>query len=215
MEMRCLCSHWSHAAELRFCSAESHRNERLDNVPIDRTFKFVILSISSSDWRYCKRPMFNGMTLLHSVACFAPFTLVTRMVKICPEMTFARARDCLGRTALHVAAAAGCRASPALIKSIAKANPVACDAADDDGNTPLHLECDSSCVLFEFERPLSPQEPPDHDAISISALLSLSEWIHNATTIVVTQLMFSLSRERVVLLMSPWQVAVSYIVPQW
>eukprot|EP00573_Skeletonema_grethae_P005433 CAMPEP_0201706288 /NCGR_PEP_ID=MMETSP0578-20130828/48292_1 /ASSEMBLY_ACC=CAM_ASM_000663 /TAXON_ID=267565 /ORGANISM="Skeletonema grethea, Strain CCMP 1804" /LENGTH=90 /DNA_ID=CAMNT_0048194711 /DNA_START=493 /DNA_END=765 /DNA_ORIENTATION=- len=90
-------------------------------------------------------------------------------------MTFARARDCLGRTALHVAAAAGCRASPALIKSIAKANPVACDAADDDGNTPLHLECDSSCVLFEFERPLSPQEPPDHDAISISALLSLSE----------------------------------------
>ncbi len=115
-------------------------------------------------------PIFNGMTLLHSVARYnAPLTLVTRMIEICPEMTIAR--DCLGRTALHVAA--GCRASPALIKAIANANPAACDATDEDGTTPLHFACDSSCVLFEDERSFLPQgPPPDHDAIR--ALLSES-----------------------------------------
>ena len=114
-------------------------------------------------------PEFNGMTLLHAVVRGnAPLDLVTEMMEICPKMT--TARDCLGRTALHVAA--GCRVSPALIKAVARVNPAACDATDEDGNTPLHFACDSSCVLFQ--RPLSPQEqePPDHDAIC--ALLSES-----------------------------------------
>ena len=149
------------------CLIEMKDWTRFQSIALSSSSFFQALSDAIVD-----RPMFNGMTLLHSVVRYnAPFTLVTRMMKMCPEMTFTR--DCLGRTALHVAA--GCRASPALIKAIAKANPVACDTADDDRNTPLHLACDSSCVLFEFERPLSPQEPPDHDAISISALLSLSE----------------------------------------
>jgi len=114
-------------------------------------------------------PEFNGMTLLHAVVRGnAPLALVTEMMEICPKMT--TARDCLGRTALHVAA--GCRVSPALIKAVARVNPAACDATDEDGNTPLHFACDSSCVLFQ--RPLSSQEqePPDHDAIC--ALLSES-----------------------------------------
>ncbi len=115
-------------------------------------------------------PILNGMTMLHAVVRYnAPLYVVAKMIETCPEMM--TARDCLGRTALHVAA--GCGASPALIKAIANANPAACDAADEDGNTPLHFACDSSCVLFGGQRSLLSQElPPDHDAIR--ALLSES-----------------------------------------
>jgi ankyrin repeat protein len=71
--------------------------------------------------------------------------MVAKMMKICPDLP--AAKDCLGRTPLHVAA--GSAATPSLIKLIAHAHPASCDAIDEDGKTPLHFACDSSCELFE------------------------------------------------------------------
>jgi hypothetical protein len=86
------------------------------------------------------------MTLLHAVVrCNPPLYMVAKMMKICPDLP--AAKDCLGRTPLHVAA--GSAASPRLIKLIAHAHPASCDATDEDGKTPLHFACDSSCELFE------------------------------------------------------------------
>ena len=95
------------------------------------------------------------------------------------------ATDCLNRTPLHVAA--GCKASATLIKRIARSYPVACVIQDAEGKTPLHLACDSSCVLFEDQIDVtdengtstssSNREPPNHE--SIAALLSIS--LHAAT----------------------------------
>ena len=75
----------------------------------------------------------------------------------------------------------GCKASASLIKFIARAYPAACVAQDEEGKTPLHFACDSSCVLFEDQNDdvdendasTSSQEPaPNHE--SIVALLSIS-----------------------------------------
>lgn len=115
----------------------------------------------------------NGMTLLHAVArCSPPLDIVAQMVAICPYMP--SAKDCLNRTPLHVAA--GSNASASLIELLARANPAACDVQDDEGNTPLHFVCDSSCVLFEEdvfnEGSNIPRQPPNHEAVA--ALLSYS-----------------------------------------
>ena len=98
------------------------------------------------------------------------------MIRICPYLT--AVTDCLKRTPLHVAA--GCKASASLIKLIARAYPAACVVQDEEGKTPLHLACDSSCVLFEDQNDdddendasTSNQESPNHK--SIVALLSIS-----------------------------------------
>jgi len=53
---------------------------------------------------------FNGMTLLHAVCRFNPPSSVVRnMILLCPDD--AKARDCLNRTALHVATGTGASAS--------------------------------------------------------------------------------------------------------
>eukprot|EP00986_Skeletonema_menzelii_P006654 scaffold2532_cov79-Skeletonema_menzelii.AAC.15 len=93
-----------------------------------------------------RSPEFNGMTLLHAVVRYnPPLDVVRRMIDLCPDQL--AAKDCLGRTPLHVAA--GSSAEPRLIKLIANAYPASCDATDEDGKTPLHFACDSSCELFE------------------------------------------------------------------
>ena len=84
-------------------------------------------------------PEFHGMTLLHAVVRRnPPLDIVAKMIEICPEQP--AAKDCLGRTALHVAAASA--ASPKVIRLIAHACPTSCDATDEDGKTPLHFACD-------------------------------------------------------------------------
>eukprot|EP00984_Skeletonema_dohrnii_P022442 scaffold11572_cov95-Skeletonema_dohrnii-CCMP3373.AAC.2 len=112
------------------------------------------------------------MTLLHAaVKCNPPTELVLDMIEICPDLL--AARDCLGRTPLHVAA--GSAAAPRLIKILAHVCPPACEVQDVDGKTPLHFACDSSCELFEDkddETESATLRAPCHDAIC--ALLSES-----------------------------------------
>ena len=121
------------------------------------------------------------MTLLHAALRFnPPLDIAAQMIRICPYLP--AATDCLKRTPLHVAA--GCKASASLIKLIARAHPAACVVQDEEGKTPLHFACDSSCVLFEDQNDAAvddendastsnqEQEPPNHK--SIVALLSIS-----------------------------------------
>ena len=114
------------------------------------------------------------MTLLHAVVRGnPPLDIVAKMIKLCPEQP--AAKDCLGRTALHVAAASA--ASPKVVRLIAHACPNSCDATDVDGKTPLHFACDINCELFEGDRsPVAPRRVC-HD--TIRALLS--ESIHAST----------------------------------
>ena len=115
----------------------------------------------------------GGMTLLHAVArCNPPLDVVAKMIEIVPEQL--AAKDCLGRTALHVAAASA--AAPKVIKLIAHACPTSCDATDVDGKTPLHFACDITCELFEGDSPVLPRKVC-HD--TICALLS--ESLHAST----------------------------------
>ena len=126
---------------------------------------------------FASHPEFHGMTLLHAVVrCNPPLDIVAKMIEICPEQP--AAKDCLGRTALHVAAASA--ASPKVIKLIAHACPTSCDATDEDGKTPLHFACDVTCKLFEGDSDSIPTAVPRkvcHD--TIRALLS--ESIHAST----------------------------------
>eukprot|EP00984_Skeletonema_dohrnii_P024932 scaffold14073_cov167-Skeletonema_dohrnii-CCMP3373.AAC.2 len=61
------------------------------------------------------------------------------MIRVCPEMS--AAKDCLGRTPLHVAS--GLKASASLLKILALPG---CVVQDEGGNTPLHFLCDA-CYL--------------------------------------------------------------------
>jgi hypothetical protein len=75
------------------------------------------------------------------------------------------------------------KASASLLKLLAHACPAACDVQDEEGKTPLHFACDSSCVLFEEDHhddgddDDTSKQPPNHE--SVAALLSYS--IHAAT----------------------------------
>jgi ankyrin repeat protein len=103
-------------------------------------FRSIVNSLHNSN-------EFNGMTLLHALVRFnPPLNIVTAMIEICPDQL--TAKDCLGRTPLHVAAGSSA-SDPDLIKFIAHANPASCIATDEDGKTPLHFACDNCCVLFE------------------------------------------------------------------
>ena len=120
----------------------------------------------------------NGMTILHTTVRFnPPLDIVAQIIKLCPVMP--AAKDCLNRTPLHVAA--GSKASASLLKLLADAFPAACDVQDEEGKTPLHFACDSSCVLFEDDddddENVTSKQPPNHE--SVAALLSYS--IHAAT----------------------------------
>ncbi len=117
-----------------------------------------------------KSTQYGGMTILHAAVRYEPpLAIVAKIINFCPELL--SAKDCLGRTPLHVAA--GLRVSPLLIRLIAHAYPAACYTVDDDGKTPLHLTCDSSCELFEEDEDNpTPLTPPNHN--SIQALLSES-----------------------------------------
>ena len=111
------------------------------------------------------------MTLLHAVVrCNPPLDIVTKMIEICPDLP--AAKDCLGRTPLHVAA--GSAAKPRLIKLIAHAHPASCDAQDEDGKTPLHFACDISCVLFEDDDATNQSMPREVCHDTVSSLLSES-----------------------------------------
>ena len=110
------------------------------------------------------------MTLLHAIVRYSPpLDIVAKMIEMCPDLP--AAKDCIGRTPLHVAA--GSSANPILIKLIAHACPASCEAKDEDGKTPLHFACDSSCELFEedFNKGL-PETQVCHD--TVRALLSES-----------------------------------------
>lgn len=121
-------------------------------------------------------PEYNGMTLLHAVArCNPPSVIVAEMIEICPDLP--AAKDCLGRTPLHVAT--GSTASPKVIKLIAHAHPTSCTARDEDGKTPLHFACDVTCELFEGDIPIKKQVPRRVCHDTVRALLS--ESIHSAT----------------------------------
>jgi len=127
-------------------------------------------------------PQLNGMTILHTTVRFnPPLDIVAQMIEICPDMP--AAKNCFNRTPLHVAA--GSKASASLLKLLADAFPAACDVQDEEGKTPLHFACDSSCVLFEDDddddddgdENDTSKQPPNHE--SVAALLSYS--IHAAT----------------------------------
>ncbi len=115
---------------------------------------------------------FNGMTLLHALVRFnPPLNIVTAMTEICPDQL--TAKDCLGRTPLHVAA--GSSADPDLIKFIAHANPASCIATDEDGKTPLRFACDNCCVLFEDDNDdVNSRSPREVCHDTVRALLSES-----------------------------------------
>lgn len=115
------------------------------------------------------------MSLLHACLCYSPpLGVVVKMVNMFPDRTSAlRAQDCMGRTPLHIAAA--CDANPMVIKLLISANPSTCNILDQDGRTPLHLACDSSCsILDENDTQSQPQqrEAPSYGAVR--ALLSES-----------------------------------------
>ena len=145
-----------------------------------QTFEKVALSNPKFFRTLCKAiagcEEFHGMTLLHAVVRHdPPLNIVAKIIDICPRLL--NDTDCLGRTALHVAAGMG--ASSSLIYLIAHSCPSSCIAQDEDGKTPLHFACDSSCELFEdsSSSSLSRSSIPDHE--SIRDLLSVS--IHAAT----------------------------------
>ena len=120
-------------------------------------------------------PNYNGMTLLHAVVrCNPPSDIVAKMIEICPELS--AAKDCLGRTPLHVATASA--AAPKVIKLIAHAHPTSCNTRDEDGKTPLHFACDVTCELFECDVPVK-RVPRKVCHDTVRALLS--ESIHAAT----------------------------------
>ncbi len=103
---------------------------------------------------------FNGMTFLHAALRHnPPLSIVAGITKICPD-TPSR-RDCLNRTALHVAAGVG--ADVDVIKYLAMADPEACRVQDADGRTPLHFACDIDCQLFEGEE--RKRDPPSYEMV--------------------------------------------------
>ncbi|KAL7495823.1 hypothetical protein ACHAWT_006321 [Skeletonema menzelii] len=111
---------------------------------------------------------FNGMTLLHACCRHEPpLEIIVQMIRLRPELV--SARDCLGRTPLHIAA--GCSAQPHVIKTLAHADPSTCNVQDEDKRTPLHLACDRDCNLFE-----DPEDSKSRELSydSVRALLSES-----------------------------------------
>ncbi len=134
-------------------------------------FKAVTKTIASC-------PELNGMTLLHAVARHnPPLDIVAKMISTCPKLP--AARDCLNRTPLHVAAGSG--ASSKLIKLIAYACPASCEAQDEDGKTPLHYACDTSCELFEEDFVSKQQSRTPRQVCHDSIKALLSESLHAAT----------------------------------
>lgn len=107
----------------------------------------------------------SGVTFLHAaVRNDPPVDIIAEIIQLCPNSP--RARDCLNRTPLHVAAGVG--ASAAVIKHLVRIYPEACNVQDEDGRIPLHFACDSECLLFEGDQVR--RDPPDFEVVC--ALLS-------------------------------------------
>lgn len=137
------------------CSIEAKDWELFREVGIRKPQAFRALSdilATSSE--------FNGMTFLHAALRHnPPLSIISGITKICPD-TPSR-RDCLNRTALHVAAGVGANAD--VIKYLAMAAPETCRVQDADGRTPLHFACDVDCQLFEGEE--RKREPPSYEMV--------------------------------------------------
>lgn len=137
-----------------------------------KTFQFTILRNLSGFKSFAKTisrsSELNGMTFLHACVRFDPPAHIVQMIiNLCPDSP--STMDCLRRTPLHIAA--GTRANISTLKILADAYPMACDIQDEDGKTPLHFACDSSCELFEDDENIS-RKPPSYDVIKL--LLSAS-----------------------------------------
>ena len=75
----------------------------------------------------------QGMTLLHAVIRHdPPLSLLKKMIELYPDAV--KAKDCLGRTPLHVAAGSGAKAE--LVKILVVASPQTCTIQDVDSRTP-------------------------------------------------------------------------------
>mmetsp|Transcript_20478 Transcript_20478/g.41102 ORF Transcript_20478/g.41102 Transcript_20478/m.41102 type:complete len:230 (+) Transcript_20478:174-863(+) len=130
----------------------------LNNPAVFQTFSLKISKCSE----------LNGMTFLHACVRYNPPAHIVQLI-VNLNQESANSVDCLGRTALHIAA--GTRADVSTIQILTEACPMAVDIQDQDGKTPLHFACDSSCELFEGDENL--QRPlPCLDSIKI--LLSAS-----------------------------------------
>mmetsp|Transcript_3752 Transcript_3752/g.9572 ORF Transcript_3752/g.9572 Transcript_3752/m.9572 type:complete len:232 (-) Transcript_3752:140-835(-) len=120
------------------------------------TFKMISKTVSA-----CEE--LNGMTFLHACVRFdPPISILQQMINLYPQAL--RGEDCLGRTPLHVAA--GCGASPYVMKILTINYPEACNMQDEDERTPLHFACDASCQMFEDDDS-KPRCPPSLDVIRV------------------------------------------------
>jgi ankyrin repeat protein len=164
--------------ELSHLSISSARSDALSYVTIllnmlDRrdwaTFKLVALkhplAFQALDKFVASSEDFNGVTFLHAaVRNNPPNEIVAKIIETCPDSP--RARDCLNRTPLHVAAGVG--ASVAVINHLVNSYPEACNIQDEDGRTPLHFACDAESLLFEGDQ--GRRGPPDF--VVVHSLLS-------------------------------------------
>ncbi|KAL7463614.1 hypothetical protein ACHAXS_003974 [Conticribra weissflogii] len=135
-------------------------------------FQFTILNnpaiFQEFSRKISKCSELNGMTFLHACVRFNPPAHIVQLI-VNLNRESANSVDCLGRTALHIAA--GTRADISTIQILTEACPMAVDIQDQDGKTPLHFACDSSCELFEGDEHLQ-RPPPCLDSIKV--LLSTS-----------------------------------------
>eukprot|EP00578_Thalassiosira_sp_NH16_P012902 CAMPEP_0181115656 /NCGR_PEP_ID=MMETSP1071-20121207/21544_1 /TAXON_ID=35127 /ORGANISM="Thalassiosira sp., Strain NH16" /LENGTH=256 /DNA_ID=CAMNT_0023199869 /DNA_START=25 /DNA_END=795 /DNA_ORIENTATION=- len=123
----------------------SRRWSAFDSIVLSKhgVFRMICDAISSET-----HAGFEGSTLMHACLRYdPPLAIVAKIMKMTPpsDRTAAlRARDCLGRTPLHVATAHG--ADPKTIKMLGSVDPSTCSLLDDGGRSPLHLVCGgSSC----------------------------------------------------------------------
>ena len=112
-----------------------------ENVAFSDPETYTVISMS-----ICECEEFNGMTLLHACVRYEPpVSVLLKMIELHPQAL--EKEDCIGRTPPHIAAGSG--ALSLVMKVLTMKYPEACNIQDEDGSTPLHFACDSSCELFE------------------------------------------------------------------
>lgn len=144
---------------------ESNDWSKLEQIIFKHPNAFQLLSkwISNS-------PDFYGMSFLHACLRFDPPAGIMKiLIELCPDSP--KARDCMNRTPLHVAAGTG--ANVMIIELLIQAYPDACQIQDVDGRSPLHMACDTSCSLFEGGDIMT-RDTPSFEVISTLLAASLS-----------------------------------------